>query len=104
MINLAVARHFHFEPLGKGVRAFRADAVETAGIFVSALAELSAGVQVREHQFDGRHFPFRMNINRNTAAVVAHRNGAIDVNRDFDLAAKPREMFVDRVIQNFENA
>jgi hypothetical protein len=45
-----------------------------------------------------------MNINRNTAAIVAHRNGAIDVNRNFDFAAKPREMFVDRVIQNFEDA
>ena len=26
------------------------------------------------------------------------------MNRDFDFAAKPREMFVDRIIQNFENA
>ena len=104
VINLAVARDFDLEPIGKRVDAFRADAVQTAGIFVSALAEFSARVQIRQDQLDRRHLEFRMHIDRNAAAVVAHGNRAIDVNRDVDLGAISGEMFVDRVVENFENA
>ena len=46
-MNFAVARNFDFEPIRKRVDAFRADAVQTAGIFVSALPEFSARVQIR---------------------------------------------------------
>ncbi len=45
-----------------------------------------------------------MHVDRNAAAVVPDRDGTIDVNRDFDLAAITGEMFVDRVVENFENA
>ena len=103
VINLAIARDFDLEPIGERVGAFRADAVQAAGIFVGALAEFSAGVQICQDQFDRRHLPFRMNIDRNAAAVVAHGNGTIDVNGDFNLVAKAGEMFVDRVVENFEN-
>ena len=87
----------------KRVDALRADAVQAAGIFVSALAEFAAGVQIRQHQLDGRHLEFRMHIDRNAAAVVANRNGTIDVDRHFDLGAIAGEMFVDRVVEHFEN-
>ena len=73
VINLAVARDFDLEPIGKRVDAFRADAVQTAGIFVGALAEFSARVQIRQDQLDRRHLEFRMHVDRNAAAVVAHR-------------------------------
>ena len=103
VINLAVARDFHLEPIGKRVDAFRADAVQAAGIFVGALAEFSARVQIGQDQLDRRHLPFRMNIDRNAAAVIAHGDRAIDVDGHFDLVAKTGEMFVDRVVENFEN-
>ena len=70
VINLAVARDFDLEPIGKRVDAFRADAVQTAGIFVGALSEFSARVQIRQHQLDRRHLQFRMHVDRNSAAVV----------------------------------
>ena len=89
-MDLAVARNFHLEPVGKRVDAFRADAVQTAGIFVGALAEFSAGVQIRQHQLDRRHLELRMHVDRNAAAVVADRNGAIDMDGDFDLVAITR--------------
>ena len=103
VINLAVARDFDLEPIGKRVDAFRADAVQAAGIFVGALAEFSARVQIRQHQLDRRHLPFRMNVDRNAAAVIADGNRTIDVNGDFDFVAIAGEMFVDRVVENFEN-
>ena len=103
VINLAVARDFDLEPVGERVDAFGADAVQAAGIFVGALAELAARVQIGQDQLDRRHFPFRMNIDRNAAAVVAHGDRAIDVDGHVDLVAKSGQMFVDRVIENFEN-
>ena len=104
VIDLAVARDLDLEPIGERVDALRADAVQTAGIFVGALPELAAGVQIRQDQLDGRHLELRMHVDRNAAAVVADRNGAIDVDGDFDLAAITGEMFVDRVVEHLENA
>ena len=71
-MNFAIASNFHFEPFRKCIRAFCADTVQTAGIFVGALTEFAAGVQIGEDKLNRGHFPLRMNIDRNTAAVVAH--------------------------------
>src|SRR6184192_3099555 len=103
VVNLALARDFDLEPIREGVGAFRADAMQAAGIFVCALTEFSASVEIGQHQFHRRHFPFRMNIDWNAAAVVAYRNAFIDVYRYFNLVAKSGQMFVDRIIDNFEN-
>ena len=103
MINLAVARDLGLEPFRERVCALRADAVQSARILVCALSEFSARVQIRQHQLNRGHLPFRMNVDRNAAAVVAHRDRSVDVDDHFDLCAKSCEMFVDRVIENFVN-
>ena len=103
VMDLAFARNFDLEPIRKRVDTLRADTVQAAGIFVGALPELSAGVEVRQDQFDGWHFPFRMHVDRDTAPVVLHRNRAVDVNRDIDPGAEPGQMLVDRVVENFEH-
>ena len=103
MINLAIPRDLGLEPFRERICALRADAVQSARILICALSEFSAGMQICQHQLDSRHLPFRMNIDRNTAAVVAHRDRSVDVNSHFDLGAKSCEMFVDRVIENFVN-
>ena len=102
-VNFSVARNLDLEPIGKRVDAFRADAVQTAGVFVSALPEFSAGMQIRQDQLDGRHLEFRMHVDRNAAAVVTNGNRAIHMDGHFDLGAVTGEMFVDRVVENFEN-
>ena len=77
--------------------------MQTAGIFISALSKFSAGVQICQHELDGRHFPFWMNINGNAATVIAHGHASIDMHGHFDLVAKTGEMFVDRVVEDLEN-
>ena len=52
------------------IGAFRADAVKTAGVFVRALPELPARVQIRQDQLDRRHLELRMHVDGNAAAVV----------------------------------
>ena len=103
-IDLAVARDLHLEPFGKRVDALGADAVQAAGIFVGALAEFAAGVQVGQHQFDGRHVPFRMHVHRDAAPVVADGHRAIHVDRHLDLVAIAGQMFVNGVVQHLEHA
>src|SRR4051794_1792964 len=77
--------------------------MQAAGIFVCALSELPASVQIRKHQLDCRHFPFWMDVDWDSAAVVADRNRSIDVNDNFNFGAKSGEMFVDRVVEDFVN-
>ncbi len=104
VVNLAVAGDLHLEPIGERVDALRADAVQTAGVFIGALPEFAAGMEIGQDEFDGRHLELGMHIDRNTAAIVAYRNRAIDVNRDVDLGAVAGEMFVDRVVEHLEDA
>ena len=69
--------------------------MQAAGIFVGALAELAARVQIGQHQLHRRHFPFRMNIDGNAAAVIANGDGTIDVHGHVNFVAKPGEMLID---------
>ena len=80
VINFAVARDLCLEPFRQCVRAFCAHAMQTAGIFVSALSKFSAGVQICQHQLNRRHFPFRVNIDRNAAAIVSNRDRPVHMN------------------------
>ena len=77
--------------------------MQAAGIFVSALPKLSAGMQVCQHQLDCRHLPFGVNVGRDSTTIVTHRNGSIDMNGHFDLSAKSGKVFVDGIIDNFVN-
>jgi hypothetical protein len=100
----AVAGDFDFEPLGEGVDAFGADAVEAAGVLVGALAELAAGMEVGEDEFDGGDAPLGVDIDRDAAAVVADGDRAVDVDRHLDALAEPGEVFVDGVVEHLEDA
>ena len=72
VINLAIARDFHLEPVRKRVDAFGADAMQPTGVFVCSLPELAARVKVRKHQFDRRHFPLRMHVHGNPTPVISN--------------------------------
>src|SRR6266704_4354700 len=78
--------------------------MQTAGIFVRALAELPASVQIRQHQLNGGDFEFWMNIDWNSAAIIADGAGAIDVNSHFDVLTVASQMLVDRIVEHLKNA
>ena len=103
-INFFVARDLDAEPFGERVDAFRADTVQTAGIFVSALAEFSARMEIREHEFDSGHFPFGMHVHRDATSVVADGHRTVHMNRYFNLVAMSRKVFVNRVVEHFKYA
>jgi hypothetical protein len=103
-VDLAIAGDFRFEPFAEGVDAFGSDAVEAAGVFVGALAEFAAGVEVGEDEFDGWDTEFRVGIDGDAAAVVADRAGTVGVEGDVDGFAESGEVFVDGVVEDFEDA
>ena len=77
-----------------------ADAVQAAGNLVGVLVEFSAGVQLG-HDDLGRGNAFALvNVDRNAAAVVAHRHRAVGVEDDFDGGGVARERFVDGVVDD----
>src|SRR5690606_39444143 len=58
-----------------------ADAVQAAGHLVGVLVELAAGVQHRERQLDSGQSLGRMDVHRDAAAVVGHRDRIVAVDR-----------------------
>ena len=77
VMDVTVLVHFHFQPLGKGVDDRRADAVKTAGYFVSAAAEFTAGVKNGQNDGNRRNAQFFINADRNAAAVVTDFNNVV---------------------------
>ena len=104
VVDVPVTLDFHLEPVGERVDALRSHAVQTARVFVSSLTELSSGMQVGEHQLNGGDFEFRVDVHGDAAPVVANRAGAVDVDGYVDPRAVPRKMFVDGVVEHFEDA
>ena len=103
VMDLAVARDFDLEPIGEGVGALGSDTMQASGIFVGALPEFSAGVQVGEHELDRGHLPFRMDINRNAAAVIPHGDRTVHVHGHLNFGAIAGQMLVDGVIEHLED-
>ena len=55
--------------------------MQTAGGVVGAAAELAAGVQLGEHHLDAGQPGPRLDVDRDAAAVVVHRDAAVGVQR-----------------------
>ena len=104
VMHLAIAIDFRLEPDRQRIHALGTDPVQPAGVLVRALAELAAGVQVREHQLDRRHLELLVHVHRDAAAVVLHRHRAVHVDRHLDLVAIPGQVLVDRVVEHLVNA
>ena len=85
----------------QGVDDRNTDAVQTAGHLVAAAAELAAGVEDSEDNFERRHvLALGMFLDGNAATVVDDGARTILVEGYVDLAAKSCERLVDGIIDN----
>ncbi len=100
-VEPAVALDARHHPLRERVDHRDPDAVKAARNFVSALAELAAGVQDRHHDFDRRHLLFGVDVDGNAASVVFDRTAAVFEERHFDVLGVARQRFVDGVVDRF---
>ena len=100
LVDLAVALHFHRQPLGKGVHHGHAHAVQAAGEAVVLVVELAAGVQLGEDEFDAGEAVLRVDVHRHAAAVVAHVDGAVRADDNFDVAGETGQRLVHAVVHH----
>ena len=101
LMFIAVAIDREDEPFGEGINAGDTDAVETAGDFVGRVVEFTTGVENGEGDFAGGFLFDGMDIDRNTAAIIRHGDGVIDIDNDFDVAAVAGERFVNGIVDDF---
>src|SRR5439155_6935158 len=82
VVDLAVARHIHLEPLAHRVHALGADTVSAARESVASLPVFAARVKRGEHQFDAGNAILGMDVHRDAAAFVPNRNRTVHMNRN----------------------
>ena len=98
LIDAAIAPHGEPKLLRKRVHHGNAHPVQAAGHLVAVVVELTAGVQRGHDDLGGGHPLLGMNVHRNAAAVVRHRDGFARVQDDVDFVAVAGQGFIDGVI------
>ena len=100
---LAITVDGQVQRLRQGVHDGDADAVQTARDLVRRVVELAAGVQHGEDHLGRRDALLRMDIHRNSTAVIRHGDGLVGVDGDGDFGAMTGEGLVDRVVEHLEH-
>ena len=70
LMDFSVLMNLNHKPFGKRVDHRGADAVKTARDLIASAAELAAGVQHREDDFQGALSGLFLNVHGNAASVV----------------------------------
>ena len=97
----AVARHLHLHLLRQRVHHRAADAVQPAGGGVGLAAEFPARMQRGEdHLQRGQVLELRMRIDRDAAAVVAHREPVAGLQRHLDEAGMAGHRLVHGIVED----
>jgi hypothetical protein len=97
-----VAGDLHHHRIRERIDHRGPDAMEAARGLIGLAGELAACVQRAEDDFEGGFLgEFRVWFHRDAAAIVAHGEGIIGVQFDFDARGVPGDGFVHRVVEDF---
>ena len=98
----SIAPDFQIEFFAQRVHAGNANPVQSTRNFVGRRVEFAAGVQLGHYHLRGWHlFAVDLHrVHRDTAAVIDHSDGIIQVNCDFDLVGVAGERFVHRIVHH----
>ncbi len=100
-IHNAFAPHFQFAGAGKRVDHRHADAVQTAGDFISFVVEFTSGVQFGHCDFRRRNSLGFVNIHRDAPAVVFHDDAVVHPDFNGNGITEPRRRLVNAVVDDF---
>lgn len=103
LVDVAVATDGQQQLVRERVYHGDAHAVQTAGHLVGVVIEFAAGVQHGHDDLCGGATLFRVNVDRNAAAVVTDGDGTIGVDLDLNIGAVASERLVNGVIDHFEH-
>ncbi len=99
--ELAVAGDLDGEAVGERVHHRQADAVQAAGGVVDLVAELAAGMERGEDHLEGRLvLELGVRVDRDAAAVVAHRHRAVGVELELDPVGVAGDGLVHGVVED----
>ena len=101
VINDPALFDLNIEPLGKRVYYGSADAVKTAGHFVTAAAELAARMQLGKDKIYGISSCLVIDSYRDSSPVVLDSTASVIIDRHFNVRAVTCKRFIDRVIHDF---
>ncbi len=102
--DVAFAADFGLEPFGKRVDGRDADAVQTAGarLVAAAAVELAAGVNLGEHDLEGRAIVHvGHGADGDAAAIVGGGDAAVGIDLDHDHRGEAVDRFIDAVVNDF---
>ena len=84
-VDFSVSADFGTQIVRERIHTRYADTVQTAGYFVRAFVEFTAGMQYGENNLQCRLVFFFVHIDRNTATVIHYRNRVVFVDIYFDV-------------------
>jgi hypothetical protein len=99
----STALDLDLDPFAQRVDGRNTHAVQAAGDLVAAAVELAARVQRGHHQLQSGYLLLRVGGDRDTPAVVAHRDTLVFANDDLNLVARTGQRLVDGVIHHLVN-
>jgi len=102
-VELAVALNRQLQPRREGVNHRDTDAMQTTGDLVGVVVELTASMQHGHDHLGCRAPLLRMQVDRDTAPVIGHRDRFVGVDGDGDPAAVPGQRLVDGVVDHLED-
>ena len=97
-LSFPVDRYFQF--FRKRIHDGCADTVQTAGYFISAAAEFSAGMQFGKYQFHGGYAFFGADARRDPASVIFHGDGIIRIDRHMNFRTVSSQGFVHGIVHD----
>ena len=102
-----VAHHLYFQPRRQRIGHRHANAMQAAREAIRrgavAFVEFAAGVQLRKHDFDRRHFLNRMHLDRDATPVVLDSYRAIAMQHHPDALAITAQRFIGGVVDGLLN-
>ena len=100
---VTVAPDAQVEPVGQAIDHRDANAVQAAGDLVGILIELPACVQDRHDHLGGGDSLALVDVDRDTAAIVGHRDRAVGIDCHLDPSGVAGQGLVDRVVDDLEH-
>ena len=100
LVALAVAVDLQLQPIAERVHHRHAHAVQAARDLVGILVELTARVQLGHDDLGGRDALALVDVGRDAASVVGHRDRAVGVQDHLHQVGVPRQRLVDGVVHH----
>ena len=99
-IDVAFLIYPYPQPFGQGIYNRRTNTVQTAGNFITATAEFTAGMQHGKYNFQRRLSGLCLDINRDTTTIVGDSNGITGIDGHSNIFTVSGQSFIDRVIHD----